>query len=55
MRINVSDFKMFEKAPYDKPDAKTIIDLALKGVTEVENIRPRIHKQINKLCFTVHL
>ncbi|WXG39323.1 MAG: hypothetical protein WED07_00565 [Candidatus Freyarchaeum deiterrae] len=36
MRINVSDFKMFEKAPYDKPDAKTIIDLALKGVTEVE-------------------
>lgn len=34
--FKISDFKIFEKAPYEIPDPRRFIELALKGLREVE-------------------
>ena len=36
--VRLSDFKMFEKAPYELPDAKPFIELAIRGTKEIEKV-----------------
>lgn len=34
----ISDFKMFEKAPYEQPDTRAITELVMSGVKEEEKV-----------------
>jgi hypothetical protein len=36
--FNVSDFKMFEKAPYEKPDPRVFTEIIMDGIKEEEKI-----------------
>lgn len=36
--INLSDFKMFEKTPYEQPDIRAITELVIRGVKEEEKV-----------------
>jgi hypothetical protein len=36
--LKLLSFKMFEKAPYELPEVRSFIELAMRGVKEIEKV-----------------
>lgn len=50
--LKMRDFKMLEKAPYEKMDTRSNMELFIRGAKDKEkSIRPRVHRQVHKVRF----